>query len=307
MRGLGLAGLALVGMVIGAAGWSAARLAATSTNPVGFGDMPGQQRIVILGYGGGEHPGAYLSDSIVLLTRNATKEAEISIPRDLWVQLPPNSGRYAKINEALQDGYNSGGVDAGGDLAAHKVADVTGLTISGWVLENFQGFRQLIDALGGVDVKVARSFSAQYPVNDNPEVDARWKVIHFDAGPQHMNGERALEFARARYADVPQEASDFARAARQQLLIAAIRQKIASPAGIVRLLPLVNAAAGAVHTNLAPLDLVNFIANFHPDKAKHVVLDSVLVDGRSADGQDILLPRSGNYALISDYIKSQLA
>ncbi|MFI5266563.1 MAG: LCP family protein [Chloroflexota bacterium] len=307
MRGLGLAGLAIVLAIVGAAGWSAMRLAATSTKPLAFELPSGVQRIVILGYGGGDHPGAYLSDSMVLVVHDGGKQAEVSIPRDLWVQLPPSSGRYAKINEALQDGYNSGGVNSGGDLAGRKVADVIGLSITGWVLEDFQGFRQLIDALGGVDLDAPRAFSAQYPVNDNPDVDARWKVIHFDAGRQHMDGERALEYARARYADNPQEASDFARASRQQLLIAAIRQKIASPAGGLRFLPLVNAAAGAVHTNLSPLDLASFVAGFHADQAKHVVLDSVLVDGRSAEGQDILLPRSGNYALISDYVKSQLA
>lgn len=298
--------LVIVLAIVGAAGWSAMRLATTSSNPLAFELPSGAQRIVILGYGGGDHPGAYLSDSMVLVVRDAGKQAEVSIPRDLWVQLPPSSGRYAKINEALQDGYDSGGVNAGGDLAARKVADVVGLSITGWVLEDFQGFRQLVDALGGVDVNAPRAFSAQYPVNDNPDVDARWKVIHFDAGRQHMDGERALEYARARYADNPQEASDFARAARQQLLIAAIRQKVASPAGVLRFLPLVNAAAGVVHTNLPPLDLASFVAGFRADQAKHVALDSVLVDGRSADGQDILLPRSGNYALISDYVKSQL-
>jgi len=307
VRGLGLAGLLVVGAIAGAAGWSAVRLAGTSTQPLALERPSGPERIVILGYGGGDHPGAYLSDSMVLVSRDGGKQAEVSIPRDLWVQLPPGSGHYAKINEALQDGYNRGGVDSGGELAAQKVADVTGLPVTGWVLEDFQGFRQLIDALGGVDVNAPRAFSAQYPVNDNPAIDARWKVIHFNAGQQHMDGERALEYARARYADNPQEASDFARAARQQILISAIRHKIASPAGVLRFLPLVNAAASAVRTSLSPLDMAAFVAGFHAGQAKHVTLDSVLVDGRSAAGQDILLPRSGNYALISDYVKSQLA
>jgi LCP family protein required for cell wall assembly len=243
----------------------------------------------------------------VLLSRDGGKQAQVSIPRDLWVQLPPGSGRYAKINEALADGYLNGGLDAGGQLAARKVEDVTGLPVTGWVLEDFEGFRQLVDALGGVDINAPRAFSAQYPVNDDPSVDARWKVIHFDAGPQHMDGERALEYARARYADNPQEASDFARSARQQLLIAAIREKIASPAGALRFLPVVNAAAGAIHTNLPPMELASFVAGFHPEQAKHISLDGVLVDGRSPNGEDILLPKSGNYALISDYVKSQLA
>src|SRR5581483_11104187 len=179
-------------------------------------------------------------------------------------------------------------------LAATKVEQVTGLKVTGWVLQDFQGFRQMIDALGGVDVDVERAFSAQYPVNDDPDVDARWKVVHFDAGRQHMDGERALEYARARYADVPQEGSDFARSARQQLLIGAIRQRLASPAGALHFLPLVNAVAGAVHTNLSPSELASFAAGFHPDQAKHIGLDTVLVDGKSADGQDILLPRNGS-------------
>src|SRR5581483_11733861 len=164
-------------------------------------------------------------------------------------------------------------------LAATKVEQVTGLKVTGWVLQDFQGFRQMIDALGGVDVDVERAFSAQYPVNDDPDVDARWKVVHFDAGRQHMDGERALEYARARYADVPQEGSDFARSIRQQRLISAIRQQAASPAGALHFLPLVNAVAGAVHTNLPATELATFVSTFHVEQAKHVTLDSVVVDG----------------------------
>src|SRR5207247_6852092 len=106
----------------------------------------------------GDHPGAYLSDSLVLVVRDGSKQAEIPIPRDLWVQLPPNSGRYARINEALQQGYNSGGVEAGADLAARKVSDITGLTVTGWVLQDFQGFRRLVHARGGVDIDVPGAF-----------------------------------------------------------------------------------------------------------------------------------------------------
>jgi len=307
VRSLGLAVLALAIAIVAAISWSAIRLAEASTRPLAFQAPSGAQRILILGYGGGDHLGAYLSDSLVLVMRDGSKQAEVSIPRDLWVQLPPNSGRYARINEALQDGYNAGSPDTGAELAARKVAEVTGQTVTGWVLQDFQGFRQLIDALGGVDVDVARSFSAQYPVNDNPDVDARWKVIHFNAGRQHMDGEQALEFARARYADVPQEASDFARAARQQLLIGAVRQRLASPAGGLHFVAVANAAPGAVRTNLSPVELLAFLSGFRPEQAKHISLDSVVVDGRSPDGAQILLPRNGNYQLISEYVRSQLA
>jgi polyisoprenyl-teichoic acid--peptidoglycan teichoic acid transferase len=304
VRGLGLAVALVLLVIIGAGAWAAVQLAQTSTAPLTFDAPSGDQRVLILGYGGGDHPGAYLSDSMLLLTQRA----ELSIPRDLWVQLPPNSGRYARINEALQDGYSSGGLTAGADLAAQKVQDVVGMPVTGWVLDDFDGFRGMVDALGGVDVDVQRASTAQYPVNDNPDVNASWKTVHFDSGRQHMDGEHALEYARARYSDDPLEGSDFARSARQQRLVTAIRQKLASPAGAVRFVPFVQGVAGAIHTNLSPTALAAFLAAFHPDQAKHVTLDNtnVLVDGRSPDGGDILLPRSGDYSLIATYVKSQL-
>jgi len=305
VRGLGRAIGILVLAVVLVAGWAAVRLAQTSTRPFGFDPPAGGQHLLILGYGGGEHPGAYLSDSMLLVT----DRAELSIPRDLWVQIPPNSGRYARINEALQDGYNSGGLDTGAQLAAQKVADVTGMTVTGWVLEDFDGFRRTIDALGGVDVDVERAFTAQYPVNDNPDIDASWKTIHFDAGQQHMDGERALEYARARYSDDPAEGTDFARSARQQRLVAALRQKLLTPDGLVHLLPFINAVGGAIHTNLSPYELASFLAGFQAGQAKHVGLDTsnVLVNGRAPDGADILLPRGGDYALVQTWVRNQLA
>lgn len=301
--------IALVAAVlVGSASFSAVRLAQVSSQPLSLSLPPAQQHILILGYGGGDHPGAYLSDSMMLVIDDGARQAQLSIPRDLWMPMPGTNSR-GKINEALQLGYNAGGLDAGGEMAAKAVANLTGLTISGWVLQDFDGFRAMVDALGGVDVDVQRAFSAQYPVNDDPAIDPSWKIVHFDTGPQHMDGERALEFARARYADNPAEASDFARSQRQQLLIAAIRDKVASPAGILHFLPLINAVAAAVHTNLPPQELAEFVMGFHPASARHIGLDgsNVLVDGKSADGQDILLPRNGDYSLIPRYVKQQLA
>ncbi|MBV8085115.1 MAG: LCP family protein [Chloroflexi bacterium] len=308
MRGLGVAIALVAAVLVGSASFSAVRLAQVSRQPFSLATPRAQEHILILGYGGGDHPGAYLSDSMMLVLNDGARQAELSIPRDLWMPMPGSNNR-AKINDALQLGYNSGGLDTGGDMAAKAVANVTGMPVTGWVLQDFDGFRQMVDALGGVDVNVQRTFSAQYPVNDDPDIDPSWKIVHFDAGSQHMDGERALEFARARYADNPAEASDFARSQRQQLLVAAIRQKLTSPAGALRLLPLVNAVSTAVHTNLPPTELAGFVTGFHPESAKHLALDdsNVLVDGRSADGQDILLPKNGDYNLIATYLKQQLA
>ena len=118
------------------------------------GFMGGSDRVnvLILGYGGGDHQGANLTDSLMVLSivprDNAT--TMISVPRDLWVQVPPNSGSYQKINTAYQDGLNNGyngipkGQDAGGAEAAAKVSEVLGMEVPYWLTIDFSGFRDLV-------------------------------------------------------------------------------------------------------------------------------------------------------------------
>ena len=120
----------------------------------------GRINLLVLGYGGVGHDGAYLTDSMIVMSLVPGDHATtiISVPRDLWVQVPPNSGQYAKINTAYDDGLNTGynglpaGRDAGGAEATEKVGEVLGIPITYWITMDFDGFRQLVDALGGIDI-----------------------------------------------------------------------------------------------------------------------------------------------------------
>jgi LCP family protein required for cell wall assembly len=277
----------------------------------------GRVNVVVLGYGGAGHDGAYLSDSLMVMSLAPGDHATtlISVPRDLWVQVPPNSGQYAKLNTAFADGMANGygsqppGQVAGGLEAAAKVSDVTGLNVPYFMTINFQGFRHLVDALGGVDINVPTAFTANYPINDDPQINAGWKVIHFNAGMQHMNGEQAIEYARARYVIAPaSEGSDFARSARQQLLIRAIASRMRSPAAWPGLSNAMNALQSAIYTNLSLADLTAFVLKLDLSHAAHVGLSNtnVLVGSTSSDGQDILLPQNGDWNAIKQYISSNL-
>src|SRR5690349_22077028 len=116
-----------------------------------------------MGYGGGSHDGAYLTDSLVIMSLlpQSHHTTLISVPRDLWVQYPPNSGNYTKINSIYTVASNNhANPVAGGDAVAQKVALVTGLQINYWMTINFAGFKDFIDAIGGVDVNVPDSFNA---------------------------------------------------------------------------------------------------------------------------------------------------
>ncbi len=287
----------------------------------GFMSGSGRVNLAVLGYGGVGHDGAYLTDSIMVISLSPGDHATtlISVPRDLWVQVPPDSGQYSKLNTAFQDGYDNGydssagklapGQIAGGLEAAAKVSDITGLGVSYFMTINFQGFRDLVDALGGVDVNVPVAFTAQYPINDNPQINAGWKTIHFATGPQHMNGERAIEYARARYVLYPaSEGSDFARSIRQQLLIRAIVSRLRSPAAWPGLSNALSALQRAIYTNLSLADLSAFTLKLDLSHAAHAGLtnDNVLVDAQSPDGQDILLPRNGDWSAVKRYVASQL-
>ncbi len=288
----------------------------------GYMSGVGRINVVVLGYGGAGHDGAYLTDSLMVMSLVPGDRATtlVSVPRDLWVQVPPNSGQYSKINSAYQDGlsngYNSGaagnmppGQIAGGLEAAAKVSDVTGLNVPYFMTINFQGFRELVDALGGVDITVPTAFTANYPINDNPQINAGWKVIHFNTGPQHMNGEQAIEYARARYVLSPvSEGSDFARSARQQLLIRAIVSRLRSPSAWPGLSNALNALQKAIYTNLSLADLAAFTLKLDLSHAAHVGLttSNVLVNATSSDGQDILLPQNGDWNAIKQYVSGNL-
>lgn len=272
----------------------------TQTNWLG-----GTQRtnVAILGYGGPGHDGPYLTDSLLVISYLPTQSstALISVPRDLWVQIPPNSGQHAKLNTAFSYGHDHGGTVAGGDLAAQKVSDVLGISVPYWVSIDFGGFRHLIDSIGGVDVNVATAFNASLSPTYAP-------ARPFAVGTTHMDGATALLFARARYCTPASEASDFARSARQQLLIAAIAHKLQAVTSWPDLPSVMDALQSSVSSNLSLTDLWLMFTKAHFGQAQRIGLtnQNVLTDAQSADGQDILLPQKGDWNLIQQYVQQQL-
>ena len=138
--------------------------------------------ILLLGYGGGTHEGGLLTDSI-MLAQVAPHDEEvtlISIPRDLWAPILINGdeSQNKKINEAYAIGSDDKkypnkkaeftGDAGGGEMAKYVVEQVTGIKPDYFAAIDFDGFVKIIDKLGGVDVKVARTFDdPYYPIEAN--------------------------------------------------------------------------------------------------------------------------------------------
>src|SRR5438128_5579749 len=210
---------------------------------------------LVMGYVGSGHDVAYLTDSMVVMSLlpSSHHTTLISVPRDLWVQIPEGSGQYNKINYAYTYGSNNGANAVGGGTAAvQKVSAVTGLDVKYWLTINFQGFRDFINAIGGIDVYVPDSFTAKYPANDDPIINPNWITVHFSKGMHHMDGETAIRYARARYVlDNPAEGSDFARSARQQIMMKAALTKVKQMSTWPSLLNALTALQHAIYTNLS--------------------------------------------------------
>jgi len=198
------------------------------------------------------------SDTLLLLRFDPVSGwgSLVSIPRDTVAPIPGFDD--AKINAAFSRGYTNAeslygaGTDpaaAGAALAADTVEQFLELGEQNTRIDyaatiNFDGFADLIDALGGIDVDVPR------PIVDNeyPTDDFGITTIRFDAGPQHMNGEQALQYVRTRHAD-----SDFGRGQRQQQVVQAMTAALRKQPLLLRpitALRLADATGGAVRTTL---------------------------------------------------------
>jgi polyisoprenyl-teichoic acid--peptidoglycan teichoic acid transferase len=224
------------------------------------------------GYGGPGHDGPFLTDSIMVVSVQPKPSgppavAEISIPRDWYVPVQLGNGKTSssRINQAYSDGVSGQGTlpasdpTAGASVANATLEHLLGIHIDHWIGLDFQAFKAAVDAVGGVDVVVPNTFTdTQYPAgecNNQPGENCRYTTVHFSAGLQHMNGTRALEFSRSRHSNDNGEGTDFARSRRQQLIVAALKQKVVSLGGLGHLPDLLNSLGDNVVTDLQVNDL----------------------------------------------------
>jgi LCP family protein required for cell wall assembly len=168
------------------------------------------------------------TDSITLLRVDSGRHrlAYLSIPRDLRVEIPGHG--TSKINAAMQLG--------GPALAVKTVRVLTGLPINHVVIVDFGQFKDLIDKLGGITINVPERIVSKFDCPYSTEARcAQWDGWRFAKGPQHMDGRRALIYARVRKNKLNPADTDFSRSEHNQQVLNAVASKLTGFGTLIKL------------------------------------------------------------------------
>jgi LCP family protein required for cell wall assembly len=241
----------------------------------------------------------YRTDTIIVfgLDPDGGGAAMLSIPRDLQLTIPGHG--EDRINTANVYGYLQDYPGGGPALLQATVEANFGIPIDGYLMLDFYAFERIVDALGGIDVEVQETLhDTRYP-DPRPGDPHAYKTVHFDAGLQHMDGQRALEYARSRMST-----SDFDRARRQQQILLAIRERALSLEAIPRWPSVARAVTEAIQTDLAPRQMLGLAlraARLDLSRFQQVVLERPYVSSyRRSDGAAVQLP---NWELIHPLVE----
>lgn len=191
--------------------------------------------------------GTHRADTMFVLGINPAKArvSMLSIPRDTRVLI---SGRARKINEILPR--------YGQNVLRSLLEDLLNIQISRYVEVDFQGFINVIDAVGGVEIDIEKPM----------HYDDNWgKVhIHFDPGRHKLDGRQALNYVRFR-ADA---AADLGRIKRQQQFIKSLVEKLMQPAAVVKLPQIISEAFDHVKTDFSLAELFTLVKGFESYQVK---------------------------------------
>lgn len=272
--------------------------------------------ILLMGYGGGNHQGGKLTDTMMVAfiqPRQKTLHL-ISLPRDLWVKLPIVEGKDPsgwKMNAAYALGsddlsYRSKPVQftgeaGGGELAKFAAKQATGLEIDYFVTLNFASFRRSIDVLNGVAIRVDRTFDDYlYPIEGEENNTCGRSEEEMVVVTATLSAEKAESLFTCRYEHLhfdkgivrmdgetalkfvrsrhsTQDGNDFGRAARQRSLLVAVREKILVVNFLPKALPFISTLATDLQTDITLSKMQEFL-NFQNEISNYTIVSVPLTN-----------------------------
>lgn len=222
--------------------------------------------IVILGSDTRPETGSLNTDVIMVAVANpqTKKVTMVSIPRDTRVRIPGYSD-YHKINSVYANGEaerrraernDEVPTEDGISLTKKTLSEILGIPINHYVALDFNGFKAVIDELGGIEVNVDRRL-----VYDDPTDGTH---INLQPGLQVLNGEQALGYVRHRHDNrgTKYYSSDFDRNRRQQEVIRAVIDKVGSLEGLTKIFAIMEVGAKHIHTDLSKDQIIGLAYDF---------------------------------------------
>jgi len=228
------------------------------------------------------------SDTLMVATFNPEDQSMklLSIPRDSRVEIPGEG--LDKINHSFSKG--------GKELTIETVEDFLEIPIDYYATVNFDGFKNIVDIVGGITVDVPFDF-------EQNSDDRKAEKLQFEEGPMELDGRYALAYARMRLVD-PE--NDIGRNARQQQVVKAIIDKIASAGTLLKVDQLTEEVGKNVETNMKVSELLGFYqkySGFNTNNIETIKLDGV---GEKINGISYWLPEEESVIEIQDELKSHL-
>jgi LCP family protein required for cell wall assembly len=195
----------------------------------------------------------------------------LSIPRDLWVEIPEINDHYdithGKLNQAFLFGgpgmgyYDGPGGGAG--LLARTLALNYGIYVDHYGVVDMLAFAEIVDAVGGIDINLPNN------VDGRPLIEGDEDFGFFYAGQHHFTGAEALRFARVR-----ERYNDFVRVENQNLVLSALREKLLKPEVLPKVPQLIDAVMDKVLTDLSPQQISQLVCLLPKLTGKHITLTS---------------------------------
>jgi len=238
------------------------------------------------------------------------KITALSMPRDLWVEIPEITNPYGITHGKLNQAYFYGGPGmgyyqgpgAGPGLLARTLDLNFGLRVDHYGAVNMQTFVKIVDAVGGIDIYLPNDVDGR-PIDDKTE-----DMGYFNAGQQHFNGDQALRFARIR-----KKYNDFTRMDHQNMVICALKEKITRPAVVPKIPQIIAAFQGAVLTDLSP-EQIGQLGCLAPQLKRENILftslpEEILSPGRvySPQQKAETFVMQADYDVIRDYVARFMA
>ncbi len=292
------------------------------------GEDKGRVNILLAGNSADDvgHDGGELTDSIMLMsvdTKN-NKAFLMSIPRDLYVDIDGNG--HSKINSAYvygkedkfkEDDYPEGGMG----LLEKTVEDNLGIDINYYALVNYKALRQAVDAVGGIDYTV-KSEDPRGLYDPNIDWTTKKPLVKLSNGKHHLNGQQALNLARARgdsYRSYGFAASDFDRTENQRQIMVALKNRGTSPTVISNPAKIAG-LADAVGSNVKTDFKLNELKRLY-DISKKIPSNNItsvglndadgvnLLESYNARGQSALIPAAGldDFSDIQSFMKRKMS